>query len=302
MIEHIKMNFSKRTMVLITLLFIALFSILVVSRIVTAPDFNAATIESLDDKKVTVMKLAATAAASSTVLSLIPGDAAMPIANQIAELASYFIVILGAILLEKMLIVVVGYVSFTFIIPFACLLGISYLYIKKAVLINLAIKLAIFGIILFMAIPASIQVSDIIYDSYQASIEQTFETAKQNKEYIEEKKKDLSAEDQNWMEKIGDYLSNLTSKIGSDISAMVKKGEDTLTAFLDVIAVLIITSCVIPIVVILIFAWIIKILFSFDSNGVSTIFREKAERENAIKQRILTTTFSSLYQNKGIEK
>lgn len=302
MIEHIKMKFSKRTMVLITLLFIALFSILVVSRIVTAPNFNAATIESLDDKKVTVMKLAATAAASSTVLSFLPGDAAISIANQIAELASYFIVILGAILLEKVLIAVVGYVSFTFIIPFACLLGISYLYKKKDVLLNLAIKLAIFGIILFIAIPASIRVSDLIYDSYQASIEQTFETAKQNKEYIEEKKKDLSVEDQNWMEKFGDYLSNLTSKIGSDISSMVKKGEDTLTAFLDAIAVLIITSCVIPIVVILIFAWIIKILFSFESNGMSTIFQKKAERENAMKRRILTTTISSVYLKKGIEK
>jgi hypothetical protein len=302
MIEYIKMKFSKQTMVLITLLFLALFSILVVSRIVTAPAFNAATIKSLDDKKVTVMKLAATAAASSTVLSFLPGDAAIPIANQIAELASYFIVILGAILLEKVLIVVVGYVSFTFIIPFACLLGISYLYIKKDVLINLAIKLAIFGIILFMAIPASIRVSDLIYDSYQVSIEQTFETAKQNKEYIEEKKKDLAAEDQNWIEKIGSYLSNLTSKIGSDISSMVKKGEDTLTAFLDTIAVLIITSCVIPIVVILIFAWIIKILFSFESNRVSTIFQKKAERENAMKQRILTTTFSNVFLNKGIEK
>ena len=302
MIEHIKMKFSKRTMVLITLLFIALFSILVVSRIVTAPDFNAATIESLDDKKVTVMRLAATAAASSTAISLIPGDAAMPIANQIAGLTSYFIVILCAILLEKMLIAVVGYLSFTFIIPFACFLGISYLYIKKDVLRNLAIKLAIFGIILFTAIPASIQVSDLIYDSYQASIEQTFETAKQNKEYIEEKKKDLSAEDKNWMEKVGDYLSDFTSKIGNDISAMVKKGEGTLIAFLDAIAVLIITSCVIPIVVILIFAWIIKILFTFDSNGVSTIFRKKAERENAMKRRISTTTFSSVCLKKGIEK
>ncbi|SHH81543.1 hypothetical protein [Clostridium grantii] len=229
----------------------------------------------MDDKKATVIKLASTTAASSTALSLIPGDAAMPIANEIAELATYFIVILGSILLEKILIAVVGYVSFTFIIPFSCLLGIFYLYIKKEVLRNLAIKLAIFGIIIFIAIPISIQVSDLIYDSYQASIEQTVEIANQNKEYIEEKKKDLSEKDQNWMGKIEDYLSDLTSKIGIDISEMVKKGEDTLTTFLEAVAVLIIISCVIPIVVILIFAWIIKILFSFDSNGVSTILGKR---------------------------
>lgn len=276
MIEFIKTKFPKRTMLLITLLFVALLSNLVISKIVTAPDFNAATIESLDEKKVTVMKMAASAAASSTAISMIPGDVAMPIANQIAELTSYFIVILSAILLEKMLIAVVGYVSFTIIIPSACVLGILYLYVKKNVLRNLAIKLAIFGVILFIAIPTSIKVSDFIYDSYHASIEQTFETAEQNNEFIEGKKKDLSAEDKNWMEKAGDYISDLTSKAGNGISAMVEKGEGTLTAFLDATAVLVITSCVIPIVVILIFAWIIKILFTFDSSGVSTVLHNKA--------------------------
>jgi cell division protein FtsB len=270
MIKKIKEKFSNRTMLLIALFAIALLSIFVLSKIVTAPSFNAANIKSLDDKKVTVMKLAAAAAASSTALSLIPGDAAMPIANQIAALSSYFVIVLCAILLEKMLISVIGYVAFTYIIPAACFLGTLYLYMKKDVLKNLAIKLSIFGVILFMAIPASIKVSDLIYSSYQASIEQTVETTKQNKEYIEEKKKELSKEDKNWVDKVGDYLSNFTSNIGSGISEITKKGEDTLSTFLDTIAILIITSCVIPIVVILIFAWIIKILFSFNSKGITT--------------------------------
>lgn len=273
------MKFSHRTIALMTLLIIALLSIFVVSRIVTAHDFNAATIASLEDKKTTVLKLAASAAASSTALSLIPGDAAMPIANEIAELTSYFIAILGAILLEKMLIAVVGYVSFTYIIPAACLLGIMYLYIKHDVLINLAIKLAIFGVVLFAAIPASIHISDLVYESYQASIEETIETANQNKDYIEEKKKDMSAEDQNWMQKVEDYLSNVTSKIGSNISEMVQKGENMLSSFLDAVAILIITTCVIPIVVIIIFAWIIKILFGFDlrSSGMMKMLRDKGK-------------------------
>jgi hypothetical protein len=280
--EQVKNKFSKQTIVLIILLFTALLSILVVSRIVSAPDFSAATIKSLDEKKATVMKLALSAAASSTALSLIPGDAAMPIANQIAQLTSYFIIILGAILLEKMLVAVVGYLTFTYIIPAACALGIAYLYIKKDLLRSLAIKLALFGIILFIAIPVSIKVSDLIYDSYQVSIEQTVETAKKNNEYIEEKKKDIASEDKNWVAKVGDYLSNLTSKIGNDIATMVKKGENTLSVFLDTIAVLIITSCVIPIVVILIFAWIIKILFGFDSRGLLSNIRKKEKQTTVL--------------------
>lgn len=275
MIKHNKIKNFKQIRILIILLLMLLISFFILSKITTSPDFNASTIESLDNKKATVMKLAVTAAASSTAISMIPGDATTPIANQIAGLTSYFVIILGAILLEKMLVSVVGYFSFTFIIPLACFLGISYLYIKKDILRNLAIKLAIFGVILFIAIPVSIKVSDLIYESHQASIEQTLETATENQEYIEEKKKNISEEDQNWMEKVGGYVSNITSKIGIDISEMIKKGEGTLTAFLDSIAVLIITSCVIPIVVILLFAWLIKILFGFDSNGISTAFRKK---------------------------
>jgi len=274
MTKKFKIKFSKRTMILITLLAIALCSIFVVSKIVTAPSFNAANIKSLDDKKVIVMKLVASAAATSTALSFLPGDAAIPIANQIAALSSYFIVVLSAILLEKMLIGVVGYVAFTFIIPFSCVLGAFYLYTNKVVLKNLAIKLTIFGIVLFMAIPISIHVSDLMNSSYQTSIQKTVDTAKQNKEYIEERKSELYKEDKNWFEKIGDSLSNFTSKIGTGISEITKKGEDTLSTFLETIAVLIITSCVIPIVVILIFAWIIKILFGFDIKGVLPAKRE----------------------------
>lgn len=243
---------------------IALLSRFVIARIVTNPSFNEATIQSLEEKKSTVLKLTATMAASSTALSLLPGDAAMPIANQMAELNKYFILVISAIILEKILVSVVGYVSFIYIIPAACILGMIYLYIKADVIRNFAIKLAIFGIVIFAAIPVSVKVSDIIYSSYQASIEQTVEIANENNEYIEEKKEEFAEEDKNWMEKIGDYFSNLTSKIGVGISDIVKKGEDTLNKYIDAIAVLIITTCVIPIIVIFLFIWIIKILFGFE--------------------------------------
>lgn len=265
MIEIFKKVFSNRIVIVVALILTAIVSILVVSKIVSAPEYNAATIASLDDKKVTVMKLAATVVASSTALSMIPGDVATPIANQIAGLTPYFIVILGAILLERILVAIVGYIVFSFIIPAACLLGILYVYVGHVSLRNFAVKLFIFGMALFFVIPSSVKVSDLIYESYQVSIEQTFETANQNNADIEETKKDLSTKDRNWMENVGDYLSNVTSKIGNELAAMAKKGEATLTGFLDAIAVLIITSCVIPILVILIFAWIIKILFGFDS-------------------------------------
>jgi len=265
---------SNRIIALIILIVIAAVSFFYVSKMVTEPEFSASTIESLDEKKETVMRLTVAAAASSTALSLIPGDTAMPVANQIAELSSYFIVILAAILLEKMLIGVVGYVSFIYIIPFACFMGILYLYTKKELLLNIAIKLAIFGIVLFLAIPASIQVSNLIDESYKDSLNQNLETVEQSKEFIEEKNDEISKEDQSLKDKIGDYLSKVTSEVENKLSETVNKGEEMLAAFLDAIAVLIITSCVVPVVVILIFLGSVKILFSFDVKGISTLFQK----------------------------
>lgn len=264
MIKDPKVEYSKRTIILIILIIIGLLSRFLVSKIVTDPSFNAATIESLEEKKITVLKLAATMAASSTALSLLPGDVAMPIANQMVELNKYFIVVISAIILEKILVSVVGYVTFSYVIPLACILGIAYLYVKVDGLRNLAIKLAIFGIVIFAAIPVSIKMSDLIYSSYQASLEQTVEIANENKEFIEEKKEEFADEDKNWMDRIGDYFSNLTSKIGLGMSEILKKGEDILNKYIDAIAILIISTCVIPIIVILFFVWIIKILFGFE--------------------------------------
>ena len=265
MIEPVEKKVSKRTIWTMALVVIMLISIFGVAKLVTSPDFNASMIDTLDEKKATVLKVSLSAAATSTALSLLPGDVASPIANEIAELTTYFIIILGAILLEKMLLSVIGHVTFVYIIPFACGLGLIYLYTKREVLKVLAIKMTIFGLVLFMAIPASIKVSELIYASYETQVAQTIQTAEANNAFIEEQKNDLAEEDKNWFEKASDYLSNLTSKVGIGISSMIKKGEETLSYMMDTIAVLIITSCVLPIVVILIFTWIIKILFGFDA-------------------------------------
>lgn len=49
-----------------------------------SPDFHKATIDSLEEKEKAVIALAASSAATSTLISLIPDDIGTPIANQIA--------------------------------------------------------------------------------------------------------------------------------------------------------------------------------------------------------------------------
>lgn len=249
---------------ILVLIIAGLFSFFVISDVVSSPDFNAKTIASLDEKEDTVLKLAAAAAASSTALTLIPGDVAEPIANQIADLTKYFLIILAAIVLEKMLISITGYLVFTFIIPLVCLLVIAYQLTQIKSLLQYAIKFTILGGVLFIAIPASVHISDLIDESYQASITQTLEHVEENNVFIDDKKNDLSKMNQSWLSQIESYVIDFTTKIGADLKAIVEKGENSLSSFLEAIAVLIVTSCIIPILVLLCFVWVIKFLFGIN--------------------------------------
>ena len=256
-------SIALRIVVAMALIAVAAYSFLVIAKQVTTVSFHQRTINSLEEKKGTVMQLTGIAAASSTAISFMPDDIATPIADEIAELSTYFLIILSAIVLEKTLVVAIGYVSFSVLIPLACGLGIASLFAKRRFWRVLAIKMAILGLVIFVAIPMSIQVCDLIDASYQYSLEQTIALTEQNNEYIAETKKDLAQEDKNWMGKIGEYISNLTSSIGTGIEEMMKKGEDTLSAMLDAIAILIITCCVMPILVMFVFFWVIKNFIGF---------------------------------------
>ena len=57
---------------------IALLSFFVIARFTSSTEFNAKTIQSLDDKKTTVMELTAASTAASAAITLIPGDVGTP--------------------------------------------------------------------------------------------------------------------------------------------------------------------------------------------------------------------------------
>ena len=264
MIKSITIFFSKRFTKVIALILCALFSAFILTDIVSSSSLNATTMQSLDDKKARVVRLLAASTVTSTTLSLLPGDIASPIAEEIADLSSYFIVILSAILLEKILLSMVGLLSFGYIIPFACALYIVYLFTKKENWLVQAKKWAIFAMVIVVTIPAAMRVSDYITESYQHSIDQTIVETEQNTQTIEQAEKDLAAQDKNWIEKVGNSIADFTSSIGSGVGDMVKAGEESLGAFIDAISILIITCCVIPVAILLVFAFVIKSLFGVD--------------------------------------
>ena len=78
-----------------------LVSFFVLAGIFSNVDFYADTISALDKSRSKVMELAAAAVASSSAITLLPGDIGTPVAQELAEMSKYFLIVLCAIYLEK---------------------------------------------------------------------------------------------------------------------------------------------------------------------------------------------------------
>lgn len=246
---------SKKFLMLAVLLAVAILSVTVVSKYATSAEVHANSIVALDDKKMKAMELTAGVAATSAAISAIPGDAATPIAEQVSELTTPLLIVVCAIYLEKFLLTTIGYISFNILIPLACVLLGVYLFSSKEVLRTLAVKLAVFALAAFMIVPASVKATDLIEQTFETSIAETYDTVD---EISGEAEKSAAAKDE------GKGFEKFLNSIGEGVSNFAENAKNALSVFIDAIAVLIITTCVIPIAVLLFFVWIVKILFGIN--------------------------------------
>ena len=275
---------KKKYIYIVIWLLIGILSFTVLEKYASAPGSHQTTIASLDEKKATVLELTAATTATSALITLIPGDVGTPIAEKVADLSGYLLIVLCAIFLEKYLVTITGYAAFKIFIPVACVL--FAVNIDK-----LARRLLIFGVCIFLVVPTSVKVSDLIETTYQSQIDATLEDAKSTREMLENSSD--SGQEQNeqtqesemeqtsgvtgLLDKAKDALSSakdsVTTAVGNvTISSeeLVQKVQDSLNHFVEAVAVMLITSCVIPILVLLVFFWLIKVLLDVDiSSGKS---------------------------------
>lgn len=256
---------------------IALLSFFVIARFTSSTEFNAKTIQSLDDKKTTVMELAAASTAASAAITLIPGDVGTPSANKLADLSSYFLIVLCAIYLEKYLVTITGYAAFKILVPIACVFFSGYLLWRKEILRVVAQKFLLFGLAVYLVIPASVKVADMIETTYASSIESTIETAKQTTDEIESEtgesgqvddkssnEKSQSDSDSDSKENAGGFFSGLFNKVQEGVSTATANVENVLNNFIEALAILLVTSCLIPILVLIFFVWLVKMLLGLN--------------------------------------
>lgn len=240
---------------IIVCLLAALLSFSVMSRVATSPKVLSATMDSLDRKRQTVGEISAAAAVTSVLIAAVPEDATTPIADQISNVCSYLLIVVGAIMLEKCLLSIMGILAFKVLIPVGCLICIIYLLSKKQAFLKLGIRLFIFGMVFYALIPASVAVGNSIDKALHTS--ESVEDVKNIAEEIEEYSNDT---DTNEKKSILDRLTEFGSSVIEKFTGILDYFEQVVDRFLDAVAALIVTTCLIPLIVVWIFIQFAKYL------------------------------------------
>lgn len=245
----------KKTVFTLILVLLAVISLMLISGKASSLETHSANIASLDEKAETVLKLSGTSALVSAGITALPGDAATPIAEKLADFTGYFLVILSVLYAEKYLLTLIGAGVFKWLIPFACGLGIVGIWTRGGGWKRVGTKLAIFGLALYFAIPFSLHISDQIYKVYESSIEETISEA-------EEFTGNTSALTQSQDENV---LSGILEKLSESVASLSNKAVKTLNNYVQSLAIMIVTSCVIPVLVVLFLIWLVKVLTNPDN-------------------------------------
>ena len=275
--DSVELSPKARAVIAAVLVVIALLSFFVIAEFASSTETHASTISSLDAKKDTVMGLMGASTAASATISLLPGDAGTPIAEKFADLSSDFLIVITAIYLEKYLLTTLGFVAFRIIIPLGCLVIAGALFIRERLnlrqsLMRLASKLLLFGIAIFLVVPVSIGVSGMIESTYKDSVDQTIAAANKTTEEIASAPESATSESGassplEWFLGLPENVGNAVSDLADSAQKALDWFTATLNRFIEALAVMVVTSCIIPIVVLIFFLWLVKLILGVDVTG-----------------------------------
>ena len=265
--KRIKENHIFRIVMIVLCIVIALVSNIVLAKNYSSPEYtvNKKTITYLDEKKTTALELCAGATALSAAITLIPGDTGTPIAEKLTDLSGYFLIVVSAIYLEKYLLTILGALTFRWLIPAAMIAIALYFGIRRDFFWKLGVKILIFGLAVYAVIPVSVHVSQLIYNTYHESFDTTLAETENLISQTEENAQSSTESDQN----SGDegFFAGLVDKAKDTIeqakdtaSIATEQFKYMLNKFIDGLAVLIVTTCLIPILVMVFFVWIVKMI------------------------------------------
>lgn len=224
----------------------------------TDPATYEHTIEVLDKNRTTVLGLSAASAAASAAVSALPDDICSPLSQEISEFTTWFLLILSLIYLEKYLLTILGAAACYFLIPVGCSALLINCFFPRSLYQNIGVKLVAFGAALLLVIPTGIWVSDRINEIYSESIDLTVQSANAVSDNLIG---DMSGGADGTTTVI-DEAKNILGDVTGSVAGVIEQFKNLLNRFIEATAVMIVTTCLIPLLVLLFFVWLIKMLFN----------------------------------------
>lgn len=258
---------------------IALVVLALLSGFVARPHFADtktwdSTIEVIDQKKGNVLALTTSCVALSAGITALPGDTGTPVAEQLAQLSGNLGIVLAVLYLEKYLLTILWSVGLGILIPFALVLfavslGIHGRWSTSAVLRRVATRVLVVAMIGMALVPASVWVSQKVDETYRVSIEQAEQKATSAAEASSSKseKKSEAKTDKNVLEQLTEGASSLLTSVTDSAKSMTDEVVQQVTDLIEGVIVMIVTSCVIPLLVLAAFLWLGHTLLGIDISG-----------------------------------
>lgn len=270
---------EKRTEILAKIL-LAIFAI-VVSVFVLAPKlpeskFIQDTINSLDESKTTVMEFSGATIATSLAISALPDDFASPLANTLTDMNKYFVFIFAVLFIEKLIVLEGTKIALVYVIPIAYCLYILYVLSKKDVFKTFATKLMILGIAVVLVIPVSTHFTETVCEDYLCYVDETIEEANAGANKVNEV---MTSSDEE--ASIFDKLSDAFKTAIQGISDLLTYFENVLRKCVNSIAIMIVTTFVLPMFVLFLFRWLLNELFSLSLPAPQIKIMLPKEKNNA---------------------
>ena len=202
------------------------------------------------------------------------------------DLSTGFLIVLAALFLEKYLIAIFSGVALGLVMPLALLAAIVFTWAYgrarwSAVPVRLGVKFALIGAVLLLAIPTSTWVTNQVDAMYDTSLSQSVEAAEALAEGAAEAESEGGKKDEGGI--LGFFQGAIDTVTGG-ISSAVEGAQESLNQFIESLAVMLVTSCLIPLLVLLFYFWMAKILLgvNIDIHAAASTLNPARVRRGAV--------------------
>ena len=166
-----------------------------------------------------------------------------------------------------------------YIIPFACGIYILSVLSGKAVFKVLASKFMILGLAVVLVIPLSTHFTEKVCEDYLVYVDETISEANDGAEKVNEV---MASGDEGAT--VFEKLTDAFKTAVQGISDLMTYFENVLKKCVNSIAIMIVTTFVLPMIVLLFCRWLLKELFSLSMPAVNIVLpKEKNDRKEEEK-------------------